>query len=409
MLLAFLVLLPAPAAAQAGWTRLPDVSARGAVLSPSVAVDARGAAVAAWSQESAGAATRVVTSSRAAGGRFGAPAEVPGSDGLFPRVVLSAGGEAFAVWESTVALGTGSGRRLEGAFRPVGGAFGAATPVTQAASFDELGDVAYDGHGDLFLTHHGERTELLIRRAGGAFVAEPHPGNGAVELDRGGRMTFTVTLSGPALGVQTRSAGGELSPARRLQGYTCTDDPEEPTCAFNGSTVAASPSGRGLVVWCVPVGGRLALRYVERAPGGAFGAVRHLRYATGHCGPEAELGPAADGALTWISGGRLRGVRFTRSGRVGTVRDLGPAVSGTVRTAISPRGEIVIAWQAPGGLLRASVRTPGHSIGSAQTLARDLRDGPAVGIDASGRALVAYVGGAASGDGRLVRALAWRP
>jgi hypothetical protein len=407
--LAAALLLAAPADAR--WTRLPDLSPAGAVSSASVAVDARGAGVAVWSlEDEASPITRVVSAARPAGGRFGAPIEVPGSNGLFPRVALAPGGEAFAVWETLVDRGENTGRRLDGAFRPPGGAFGAAAPVTASADFDELGAVAYDEDGTLYLTHHGDRTELLIRRPGAAFVAEAHPGLGAIELDRTGRMTFLVTLPGPAIGVRTRAASGELAPARRLAGYTCTDDPEEPTCAFGGAAVAASRSGRGLVAWCVPSGRYLALRYATRAPGDtSFGPARSLRSVSGHCGPEAELGRAADGVLTWVSRGQLRAVRFTRSGRPSPVRELGPVVSGTVQAAVSPRGDIVLAWNAPGQRLRVATRTFGHAIGPPVTLASDLRDGPAVGIDAAGRALVAYVGGGTGAGGRRTRALAWRP
>ena len=397
-----LLALAAAAPADARWARLADVSGPGSVFSPAVALDARGAGVAAWTHDTGDVGTPVVAATRAPGGRFGAGAEIAGSDGLLPHVALSEGGEAFAVWE---AFAPTFGKRLEGALRPPGGAFGAAAPITEASRGPvEVGRAAYDGDGTLYLTYP---EGLAVRRPGGEVVHEAFPGYTEFDLDDTGRMTFLAPLDGPGLGVGTRAADGTYGPVRRLASYTCTDDPEEPTCAFNGSAIAGARTGRALAVWCAPSGRYLALRYATRPPGGDFGPVRYLRAARGHCGPRAEMGARGDGIVTWISRGNLRATLFSRAGNPGRPRDLGPVVSGTVRIAVAPGGRSVIAWTAPGGRLRVAVRQPGHAIGTARTVATDLRDGHALAIDGAGRAVLIYVGGPAAPDRRRVRALTW--
>ncbi|MDX6697848.1 MAG: hypothetical protein QOE65_1245 [Solirubrobacteraceae bacterium] len=406
LLVVLLVFLALPAGAQARWTRLADLSPVGEVSEPSVDVDAQGAAVVAWSLDVQPGTTRVVTASRVAGGRFGAAAEIGGSEGLFPQTALSPGGEAFVAWERLVEADRTSHTRLDGSLRPPGGAFGPAAPITAPVEFDRIGKVAYDRDGRLFVAH---RDGLEVRSPGGSFAHEAWPGLADFDLDRTGRMTFLVNLPGPAIGVQTRASDGTLSPARELVRFTCTDDPEEPTCAFNGSTVAAADTGRGLAVWCVPSGRYLALRYATRSPNGEFGSARYLRASRGVCAPEAEMGPAGDAIVAWVTRGRLRAILFSRAGRPGKPRELGPVISGSVQIAIAANGESVLTWLAGVDRLRAAIRHPGHAIGQASTIATDLRESHAVDIDGSGHALVVYAGGGTQADQRRLRALSWRP
>src|SRR5690348_7193376 len=70
---------------------------------------------------------------------------------------------------------------------------------------------------------------------------------------------------------------------------------------------------------------------------------------------------------------------------------LGPAgASAQGDVAMDASGATVVAWVAAGGALRATVRPPGGVFAQATTLVPDSAGIPAVALDGSGRALVAW-------------------
>jgi hypothetical protein len=103
----------------------PGVSASG----PSVAVDASGNAIAAWTQANGGE-LRVTVAYRPSGGSFGAPVGVSelGADATAPDVSMDSAGNALVGWQRT----DGTNLRVQTAIRTpgVGGSFGPISTVS---------------------------------------------------------------------------------------------------------------------------------------------------------------------------------------------------------------------------------------------------------------------------------------
>jgi hypothetical protein len=96
---------------------------------PQVAFDASGNAIAVWSQ-SQGANTRIEAAFRPAGGSFGAPVAISAAGGSAsnPHVSFDSSGAAVAVWERF----DGTNLRIQAATRPPSGSFGPAQTLSGA-------------------------------------------------------------------------------------------------------------------------------------------------------------------------------------------------------------------------------------------------------------------------------------
>jgi hypothetical protein len=140
-------------------------------LAPDVASDARGDAVAVWLHYD-GAYARVQAAYRPAGGSFGAPQTLSpaGYEGRDPRVAMNANGAAVVVWS----LGSGLTEKIQTASAAPGGTFGETVDLTAFTYVASVPQVALDANGDAIAVWDGWdgtniRIEDSLKPAGGSF------------------------------------------------------------------------------------------------------------------------------------------------------------------------------------------------------------------------------------------------
>lgn len=168
-----IALCAAPAAAHAAGTWLPvgpPISAAGqAAANPDVAIDRDGNVLAVWDRFD-GATSRVEATFRPAGGAFATavPISDAGRTAWFPQVAFDPQGNALAVWTRS----DGAFFRIQAALRPAGGNFGAAQTISPAGESASFPQVAFDGAGNALVAWVAPDTmKAAFRPAGGSFGA----------------------------------------------------------------------------------------------------------------------------------------------------------------------------------------------------------------------------------------------
>jgi hypothetical protein len=182
----------------------------------------------------------------------------------------------------------------------------------------------------------------------------------------------------------------------------------------NWPSLAVATGGRGddAFAWLVDLSPhrtlseRTVIRARVRTSGGRLGPLQTVSPRGLAHGPAIAVNRRGDALAAWSqarTGGH--GVRVLvasrRHGhRFGPARALGPGqalFAATPRLAMNARGDAVLAWRATGTSLLVAYRRAGHGFGRPQRLVSppaadqlQIRD-PAVAIDASGNAYVAWV------------------
>jgi hypothetical protein len=326
---------------------------------PDVAVDTQGNAIAVWT-ESEGSIQRTVRAFRPAGGSFSDP-KVISVAGFYtgnPRVVISAAGDALAIWQE----GDGVTQRVGAAFRPAGGDFGEAEPLGGAGAGGNGLDAAFDSQGNALVVWSREAsggnsvTESVFRPAGGTFgsvkkVGGPadHSADPAAAFDPSGNAVVAFLLWNAALPgwrayTAYRPAGGDFEAALPLSAAEkeavapriAVDDAGEATVVFSygfqpwaairppgGSfgepvllsppahdaylpAIAVDPAGRTYVIWAGNDGTGYKPRAVTRAPGGAFSEMQTLSDKLGinnganSASPRIAADADGNAAATWV-------------------------------------------------------------------------------------------------------------
>jgi hypothetical protein len=325
--------------------------------SPEVAADAQGDAVAVWLRFD-GVNARVQAAYRPAGGSFGAPQTLSaaGYEAREPRVAMNAAGEAVIVWS----LGSGLSEEAQAVSAASGGVFGAAQDLTGFTEAASLPQVALDSHGDAIAVWEGWdganiRIQETSRPAGGSFGAPEFlsaAGNNA------GTPQITFDSSGNALAVW-RFDG---SPASTIQSdyrpdggpFSAAQTVSTPSSAPAQAPQAAfDAQGDGIVAWQQSDGSEPRIYTSVRTPGssGSFDAPGTLDPG----GQEAyEPSVAGDG------------------------------LSGTI-----------VSWKTFNGATnstQAAVRPAGGSFGPASTLSATgpQESVPQIGVDAQGNGIAIW-------------------
>jgi hypothetical protein len=211
-LLAGLGALPAPAAATPTFLTAQDVSDAGAdAFQPEIAQDQAGNALVVFTRFD-GANNRVQAKFRPVGGAWGAAQTLSaaGRDASEPQVAFDPAGNAIAVWTRF----DGTVTRIETAFRPAGGSFGAVQTISTAGKNASAPRLSIDAAGKAVAAWERSdgtdlRIEAAVRPAGGSF-------NAAEVLSEPGEDAFKpVVAAGPAVDantavVWTRSDGTKL-------------------------------------------------------------------------------------------------------------------------------------------------------------------------------------------------------
>jgi hypothetical protein len=171
-LLTVLATVPRTAAATPQFLSAYDVSDPGRdAFEPQVSEDPSGNSLMVWTRHD-GTNYRIQARFRAADGTLDATQTIsdPGGDASEPQVAFDPSGNALAVWSQFVAPNT----RIEAAFRPAGGSFGAPLLVSAAGQNASQPHVAMDSSGKAVVVWERSdgtnlRVEATVRAVGGPF------------------------------------------------------------------------------------------------------------------------------------------------------------------------------------------------------------------------------------------------
>lgn len=300
----------------AGWSDATLLDgADGIVENPAVAVDARGNAIAVWSQRD-GVATDLWANHLAAGSGWSGPVRIARRDGTAgaPRVALDATGRAAAVWQE----------RAEGRSDVWGSRFAGATGWTAAERLDTAtddnvayADVALDPAGNGFAVWMSRSdaparivwTNRLVATAGwsgaerldeiadAATDLQPH-----IALDAAGNAIAVWAMPRPDGDVWARrfepaTGWGPAVPV----GDTAVGRPAE-------LDLATSPGGAATIAWNEHVGSELppptdtSLWTNRFVPGAGWGSARRVDTDAFIDSRESRLaaGASGDAVVVWI-------------------------------------------------------------------------------------------------------------
>ncbi len=246
--------------------------------SPDVASDAQGNSIAVWLHFD-GANARVQAAYRPAGGSFGAPQTLSpaGYEAREPRVAMNATGEAVLVWS----LGSGLSEEVQAASAAPGGLFGTPVDLTGFTTVASVARVALDSQGDAIAVWDGWdgsniRIQDAIRSAGGSFGTQgflsPSGYNAdtpQVAFDASGNAFAVWRFDGPP--ASTVEGAYRPSGGTFASPQTASAPSSMPAQA---PQVAFDAQGEGVVAWQQSDGSELRIDASVRAPGntGTFAA-----------------------------------------------------------------------------------------------------------------------------------------
>jgi PKD domain len=288
------------------WTRPVSLSPAGRdAQSPTVAVNARGDAVAVWASVSLSGWT-VLAAYRAAGGTWQAavPLESSQAGTAAPDVVVDPSGRVVAVWAAT----TGSGWRVHTASRSTDGTWSKASALSGPDATGSIApQVALEGAADVLAvwsrsTAKGSVIEAATKSAvNGTWsqAGEPFPvahdaiaPSLAVNRRGDGVIVWTNSdQSGLSVMAAHRRPGNVWGPPTTLSG---------PPPGALSPRVALDGRGNALVAWTQPQGGFSRVYAASLTAGGGWSAARALsRAGADAVTPEVALDENGDGAVVW--------------------------------------------------------------------------------------------------------------
>ncbi len=298
----------------------------------------------------------------------------PGSDASQQQVAFDQGGDAVVVWQSS----GGANPVIEAAERPAGGVFDAPQTLSDGSAYAMLPDVASDAQGDalaVWLHYDGAnaRVQAAYRPAGGAFGATQtlsatgyEARDPRVAMNADGQAVIVWSLgSGLVEKVQAISAapGGVFGEVADLTAFGEVASVPQ---------VALDASGDALAVWDDWDGANIRIEDAVRPAGGSFGAPRFLSPAANNADtPQVAFDAQGNALAVWRFDGspastvqaayRQAGGEFGVPQTVSTPSSM-PAQAPQV--AFDGQSDGVVAWQqSDGTYLRvdANVRQPGSA------------------------------------------------
>jgi hypothetical protein len=321
-----------------------------------------------------------------------------------PRVAVNARGEGYAVWNQ------------DEEYRVVGrGLFDSAPNQIETLSGPLNGtpapDVALSRSGRALVFWRGnDRLEARFRSSNGEMgeifeVAEGYGIPMEVALDSLGNAVFIWQAREREVYTRRLVAGIGFGPVTRIT------PPEDQVAAVAASV---SASGRIVVVWSRFTYTEVQVRGREVNPAGVLGPVVDVTdTATGdvfaYKQPRVTMNDHGDAFVTWSAletrEHRPLGRHWPAGGELGGTEELesGGYPSGTngplgVRAAMNDHGEVFAVWEymddSYGKAIHGRLRHADGSFGSVESFTSDGRYAvPEVGLDDSGRAIVAWAVG----------------
>lgn len=405
--------LPVPSASAAVWQPPRELSnGRSAPISAqaAAAVDPKGSKLVLWHSArgvEAAAATR--------SGPFGAPAPIPGSrqsmGDITPQLAFDARGAAVALWSyfEPHPQFVDSGYKIDFEFglraaaRPAGGRFERAQTLTDDLEQHPNPDLAIDSAGTAVAVWSDDRGLHAMARPRGAGRFE------RAEI-------LSVTDADPQVGTSSRTAVAAWS-ARRSgrttvriavsrDGETFGEPDKLHLRGLGGARPVMAVDSRAKITAAWARRGRVHAATCN--PDGSCGATRVLS-PSGEDARDPRVAVGADGTAV-IAWRNAKGVAASlrparRRFRRGTQLGEGERV-GNLALTVGPRGDAAAVWTArgPGGpTVEAALRARGRRFGRARTISAAAEkaawDDPQVAIGANGHVLAVWGG---TIDGRPV-------
>ncbi len=286
------------------WKAPVDLTASGQIaLTPQVAVDPQGNAVAVW-RSSSGASYSVQAAVRPAGGSWQAPVDLSaeGEDALEPQVTLDSQGDAVAVWERS----NGANEVVQGAMRPVGGMWQAPVDLSAAGQNAHDPQVAVDPQGNAVAVWRSSSgasysVQAAVRPAGGSWQA---PVDLSAEGEDALEPQVTLDSQGDAVAVWERSNGANevVQGAMRPVGGMWQAPVDLSAAGQNAHDpqVAVDPQGNAVAVWRSSSGASYSVQAAVRPAGGSWQAPVDLS-AEGEDAlePQVTLDSQGDAVAVW--------------------------------------------------------------------------------------------------------------
>jgi hypothetical protein len=351
----------------------------------------------------------ILATSRSAGGTFSSPQALSdlGAYAEQPDVAVDAHGNATAVWLSAV----GAERRVQAAYRPAGGSFGAIQTLSQAGAEADDPRVSIDGQGDavaVWSLASGGQAEVQAATAtpGGAFgTALSLSGPSAVASvpqvaldDHGNALAVWDGWDGSHIRIEAslRPAGGSFGAPQLIS---------PPSYNADTPQVAFDSAGDALAVWRFDGSPASTVQAAFRAPGAEFGPVQAVSAPSPEPAqaPQVAFDGEGHGVVAWqqSDGSELRVDAAVRTpgptGQFGAPSTLDPGGQEAYEPRVAGDGlsGTIVSWQTFNGIsssVQAAVRPDGGSFAPATTISAPgaLEGAPEVGIDAQGDALAVW-------------------
>jgi hypothetical protein len=332
---------------------------------PDVASDAQGDAVAVWLQWD-GSEERVQAAYRPAGGSFGAAQTLSeaGVEAETPRVTMNGSGEAVAVWNISV----GGKMQIQSAAAAPGGVFGAPADLTGLTVNASVPQVALDSHGDAIAVWDGWdganiRIEDALRPAGESFGAPQY-----------------------------------LSPA----GYNA----DVPQLAFDAS-------GDALAVWSFDGSPSSTVQSAYLPAGGTFSSPQTVPAPNGEPAqvPQVAFDGSGEGVVAWLQsdGSEPRVYASVRSAGAGGTFSTPGTLDPSGQEAYGPRvagdglSAVIVSWKTFNGATsytQAVERPAGGNFSAATDVSTEgpEESAPEVGVDAQGNGIAVFSRAGSGGE-----------
>ena len=281
------------------WSAAQDISGSCiAAQAVQLAVSPAGGAVAVWECPKGGN-TIVQASTRGRGGNWGPPHDLSraGQDAHAPQVALDKAGDALAVW----ARSNGTDVIVQATFRRRNGAWLPAEDVSGAGFDVDRPDVALDAGGNGFAVWQssGSIIEAATRTVAGSWSApQPLSSPGYAErpqvgVDSAGEAVAVWSFHSANVRVEAavRRAGGSWAPAQTLS---------SPGADALQPQVDVNPRGNAIAAWVSFDGRTSVIQTTSRSRGGAWSAVQDISPRSPDLGaPRIALDAAGDAVAVW--------------------------------------------------------------------------------------------------------------
>lgn len=398
----------APASAAQQWLSPQTVSQPGQDAShQQVTFDQGGDAVAVW--QSTGVQTTIMAAERSAGGVFSAPQTLsdPSAYSMSPDVASDTQGDAVAVWLHS----DGVNMRVQAAYRPAGGSFGAPQTLSAVGYEARQPRVAMNGSGNAVIVWSlasGLTEKLQAASAGpGGTFGEP------VDL-----TVFTTVASVPQVALDAHGdaiavwdgwdgSNIRIEDAVRPAGTVFGSPRFLSQSGYNADTpqVAFDSAGDALAVWRFDGSPASTVQADYRPAGGEFDAAQTVSAPSSQPAqaPQVAFDGQSDGVVAWqqSDGSELRVDASVRSpGSAGafaaqSTLDPGGQEAYEPQIAGDGRSATIVSWKTFNGITntaQAAVRPAGAVFAPAVTVSpTGPQEGiPEVGVDAQGNGIAVF-------------------